>query len=260
MNTRTWRVSAWLCGFTVACFCSIALNAQMAEVKEKPAMYSYIASWEIPRAHWGEMEKSNAGDKAVLEKALADGTLVGYGDDEAAVHQPGSGTHDNWWSAMSIAGLMKVLEALSASGSSTTPVLESATKHWDDIMVSRYYNWRSGSYKGAYTRVASYKLKADAPDDALDTLSKQMVAPLLEKLLADGTILEYEIDTQAIHTTDPSRFWIIYVSQSAEGLDKVNAAIREMAKQQPLHGSAFGALTDSSDHRDELIRGEGAFK
>lgn len=260
MNTRSWRVFAWLCGFVVMGCCSITLSAQMTEVKEKPPMYSYVASWEIPRAHWGEMEKANAGDKAALEKALADGTIVGYGDDEAAVHQLGNATHDNWWSAMSMAGLMKVLEALSASGSSSTAVLETATKHWDDIMVSRYYNWRSGSYKGAYARVASYKLKADAPDDALDTLSKQVVAPLLEKLLADSTILEYEIDTQAVHTADPSYFWIVYVAPSPEGLDKVNAAIREMARQQPLHGSAFGAFTDSTVHRDALIRGEGSFK
>jgi hypothetical protein len=242
------------------CFCSIALSAQVAEVKEKPAMYSYVASWEIPRAHWGEVEKINAADKAVMEKAMADGTIVAYGDDEAAAHQPGNGTHDNWWSSMSMAGLMKVLEALGASGNSSSPVLESATKHWDEILVSRYYNWRSGSYKGAYTHVGSYKLKNDAPDNALEKLSQNMIVPLMEKLLADGTILEYEIDTQAIHTTSPDMFWIIYVTPNPEGLDKVTAAIREMAKQQPLNGAAFGGSTESEHHRDELIRGEGRFK
>jgi hypothetical protein len=260
MNTRTWRVCTGLCGFVMTAACAVSLSAQMTEVKEKPAMYSYVASWQIPRAHWSEMEKANAGDKAVMEKALADGTIVGYGNDEAVVHQPDGGTHDNWWSATSMAGLMKVLEQLGASGSSETPVLESATKHSDEIMVSRYYNWRSGSYKGAYAHVGSYKLKADAPDDALETLSKHLVVPLLEKMLADGTILEYEIDTQAIHTAAPGNFWIIYVSPNPEGLDKVTAAIAEMGKQQPLQGAAFGAATDSKAHRDELLRGEGKFK
>jgi hypothetical protein len=36
-------------------------------------------------------------------KALADGTIVGYGNDEDLVHQAYGETHDNWWSAMSMA-------------------------------------------------------------------------------------------------------------------------------------------------------------
>jgi hypothetical protein len=36
--------------------------------------------------------------------------------------------------------------------------------------------------------------------NAVETLSKNVAVPLLEKLLADPTIHEYEIDTQAIHT------------------------------------------------------------
>lgn len=260
MNARSWRVCAGLCGLMMTAVCSVPLSAQMTEVKEKPAMYTYVASWQIPRAHWSEMDKANAGDKAVMEKALADGTIVGYGNDDTVVHQLDGGTHDNWWSATSMAGLMKVLEQLNASGSSESPVLESATKHWDTISVSRYYNWRAGSYKGAYTHFGTYKLKADAPDDAVDTLAKHLVVPLLEKLLADGTILEYEIDTLAIHTEAPGTFWIGYITPNAEGLDKVTAAIAEAGKQQVLSGAAFGAMTDSNGHRDELIRGEGTYK
>ena len=86
----------------------------MAEVKEKPAMYSYIANWQIPRAHWAEMEKSAAARKAILDKAMADGTIVGYGDDMNLVHTPDGETHDTWWSAMSMAGLVKVLDQLMA--------------------------------------------------------------------------------------------------------------------------------------------------
>ena len=48
------------------------------ELKEKPPMYSYVAFWNIPRAQWADMEKSNAADQKILEKALADGTIVGF--------------------------------------------------------------------------------------------------------------------------------------------------------------------------------------
>lgn len=169
-------------------------------------MYSYVADWQIPRAHWADMANPESADKAILDKAMADGTIVGYGKDEVLVHQPDGATHDNWWSATSMAGLIKVLDRLMASSTAASPALESATKHWDSIDVSRYYNWHPGSFKNGYTRVASYKLKPDAPDDALDSLSQNMIVPLLEKMLSDGTIVEYEIDTEAIHTETPSSF------------------------------------------------------
>ena len=108
--------------------------------------------------------------------------------------------------------------------------------------------------------MASYKLKPHAPDHAVDMLSKSLVAPLLEKMLADGTILEYEIDTQAIHTEAPGTFSIVYVAGAAEGLDKVNAAIRETLKTSPLDEPAFDSMVDYSAHRDELVRTNGIYK
>lgn len=259
MNRRLWSVFAGMCVFVLTLW-ALPSGAQTSEVKEKPAMYSYVANWQIPRAQWADMAKSNAADKAILDKALADGTIVGYGNDENLVHQPDHETHDNWWSAMSMAGLVKVLDQFYSSGNTTAGPLAAATKHWDAILVSHYYNWHSGTYKTGYTHISYYKLKADAPDDAVDLLSKNMVVPLLEKSLAGGSILEYEVDTEAIHTSDPSGFWIIYVASSPEGLDAVQAGIRDALKAAPLAGPAFGGMTDSAVHRDELLRGEGVFK
>ena len=103
-------------------------------------------------------------------------------------------------------------------------------------------------------------MKADAPNDALEMLSKNMIVPLLEKLLADGTLIEYEIDTQAVHTEDPAMFSIVYIAATPEGLDKVNAALQQMMKSNPLGGPAFGGMTESSAHRDQLARTTGFYK
>lgn len=260
MSKRLWSVIAGMCGLGVVALSGVSGSAQTAEVKEKPPMYSYIANWQIPRAQWGEMEKADAADKAVLDKALADGTIVGYGNDEALIHTADGATHDDWWASTSMAGLLKVLDQLSKSGSTTSSVLQSATKHWDEVVESRYYNWHPGPWKDAYVSVSSYKLKADASDDAVDSLSKHLVAPMLEKLLADGTLHEYEIDVEAIHTDAPGTFSIVYVAAGADGVDKVNAAITEAMKAQPLSGPAFVSMVDLSAHRDELLKGEGVFK
>jgi len=206
------------------------------------------------------MEKGNEANQKTLDQALADGTIVGYGNDETLVHEADGGTHDSWWSAKSMAGLIHVLEQFYANNSATSPVLASATKHWDEIYVSRYYNWHPGSWKNSYTQVAIYRLKPDAPNNALDMLSSHLIAPLMEKMLADGAIHEYEIDAQAIHTQAPGMFLIIYLAANPEGLDKVTAAIQDTLKSHPLDGPAFGSMVDFTAHRDVLLRTSASYK
>lgn len=260
MNRRSCSVFAGLCALALSSLCMLPASAQNSEVKEKPPMYSYISNWQIPRAHWADMAKEEDADKATMDKALADGTIVAYGSDVNYVHTPEGYTHDDWWSSMSMAGLLNVLDQLYSSGSVDSPTLESATKHSDEVLVSRYYSWHSGPYKNAPLQVAFYQLKPDAPDDAVELLSKNLVVPLMEKCLSDGSILEYEIDTQAIHTDAPGSFAIVWISANNEGVDKVNAALREAIKAQPLGSPAFLSMIDWSKHRDELWRGMGVYK
>jgi hypothetical protein len=257
---------SWCMVFAVACAVALAVAvaapaaAQMSEVKEKAPMYSYVSDWAIPRAQWGDMEKANAADEKLMKDAFAAGTIIGYGTDNNMVHTPDGYTHDGWWSAMSMAALLNVLEQEYKSGSPTAPVYVSATKHSDSIYVSRYYNWHSGSWKGAYTRVAEYSLKPDAPGDAVETLSKNLFVPMLEKLLADGAIHEYEVDVEAIHTDDPGTFSVVVIAADAAGLDKFNAAVSELHKTNPMGGPAISSMVDFSKHRDYLMRTNVTFK
>jgi len=260
MNRKLWSAITGLCGALAFILWALPSVAQNPPVKEKAPLYIYVAEWQIPRAHWGEMSQDSAANKAILDKALADGTIVGYGNDETLVHQIDGATHDNWWSSMSMAGLIKVLDQFYDSPGSTSSALATATKHWDLVLVSRYYGSHSGSWKTAYTEVSTYQLKADAPGDAVDLLSANLVAPLLEKELGEGTILSYSIDTQAIHTDTPGGFAIVYTTSRPDGIDKVNAAVGEALKSQPLSGPAFLSMVDFGAHRDYLSRGEGTLK
>jgi hypothetical protein len=260
MSKRCFSPFLGFCGLIAVTLAALPSLAQSSPVQRKPPMYSYIANWQIPRTHWSEMPQAETADKSIMDKALADGTIVGYGNDETLVHSADGETHDDWWSSMSMAGLLKVLDQLYASGNTSSPALDAATKHWDMVYVSHYYNWHPGAYKSAYTAVATYGLKPDAPDDALDTLSQNIVAPLLEKKIADGTLIEYEIDQLAVHTQAPGSFSIVYLTATPDGIDKIDAAIRDAIKAQPLIGPAFGAMTNASAHRDELLLSEGTYK
>ncbi len=260
MNRKSRSIFVGLCILALSGLCTVLASAQNSDVKEKPPMYTYVSNWQIPRAHWADMSKSEDAGKQILDKALADGTIIGYGSDENLVHQPDGYTHDDWWTSMSMAGLLKVLDQFSASGNSDTPVLEAATKHEDEIVVSRYYNSHSGSYQNAIVQVAYYRLKADTPDNAIDMLSTNLVVPLMEKLLTDGTILAYQINTQAVHTEAPGSFAIVWLAANPDAVDKVNAALREAMAAQPLGGPAFLSVIDFSQHRDEISQGNGVIK
>ncbi len=260
MNTRVCSVLACLCGVAAFVPSAIPSSAQATEVKEKPAMYSYVADWQFPRERWGDVARINDVDKKIFDAALGDGTLVGYGYDVNMVHTVDGESHDTWWSSTSIAGLLKVLDKVRALPPADTPISLNPTKHWDLVLVSHYYNWKPGAYTGAYVNVAMYQLKPNADDDAVSTLSKSVVVPMLEKMLADGAILEYEVDTEAIHTDAPGMFAIIYVTPQAEGIDTVRAAIRGAGHDNPLIGAAFDSYVDYTQHRDELLKGNGAYK
>jgi len=255
-----------LCVF--AGFCSLLVltarvataGAQMPEVKPKPAMYSYVANWQFPRSSFADVEKQAAGGNPALAKAYDDGTIVGYGHDKNLVHTLEGDTHDTWWSAMSIAGLVKALNAVSATDMPNSSTMASANKHWDEILESHYYNWKPGAYTDSYVEVLTYKLKADAPNEAVAMLSEHLIVPSMEKLLADGTITEYEIDEPAIHTSAPGMFFVVYVAPKPEGIDAVQAAIVAAGKAHVLGIEAFTAIVDFTGHRDELMKGSGTFK
>ncbi len=257
---KLWRVVAAL--FALGLIGSLALpaGAQMQEVKEKPRMYTYVALWDLPRAQWGEWPKAEAADQKINQDALNSGMLIGFGDDTNLVHQPDQPTHDDWFSSMSMAGLLNTLEQFYKSGLTQSAMQQSATKHWDAIYVSRYYNWHAGSWQGVYSYGSSYKLKPEASSDALDTLAKAAIVPRMEKLLADGVIHEYEIDTEAVHTSSPGTFWVFYIAANADALDKASASLRDALKANQLIAPAFGEMVDFKDHRDYLARTNATYK
>jgi hypothetical protein len=88
--------------------------------------------------------------------------------------------------------------------------------------------------------------------------------PPFEKLLAEGTILEYEIDTEAIQTDNSATFAIIFITPNitpnAEGLDKFDAALAAVLKRNPMAAAAFASMVDFAAYRDFLNSLVGTYK
>jgi len=146
------KLSTCLAALGFATFCVAPAHAQQTpEVKEKPPMYSYVSNFNLPRAHWADMDKETAEDNKLLDRAVASGTIMAYGDDHNLIHEPEGFTHDTWWSAMSMAGILNVLDQMLKTSASTSSPLLSATKHADTIWVGRFYNYKPGTWRNVYT-------------------------------------------------------------------------------------------------------------
>ncbi len=228
-------------------------RAQTGEVKEKPPVYSYIAVWNIPRDQWQARESQAAAARKILDRSISDGTIVAYGFDENPLH-------DTFWLSLSKAGLQNVRDQFQKAGISVAPKQAGAAAPPVSILASRYYNWHTGVWKNAYVHVGIYKMRPEAPKDVVDILSKNYFAPPLEKMLADGSIFEWETDVYADPQDSPGTFLIAYLSATSDGLDKANNAVQKILKSNPPKGPAFDTLVDASASRDVVVRSYAAYK
>jgi hypothetical protein len=222
-------------------------GAQTAEVKTKPPMYSYIAVWNIPKDQWKAKENLAASAKKILDEAIAKGTIVSYGYD-------GNPLHDTFWLAMSKAGLESMRDQFQKIGITAIPAKAGAAVMPASILISRYYNWRTIRCENAYVHVGIYKIKPDAPADAVDQLSKNYFAPVLEKAFTDGAIFEWETDTYDNPKDSPGTFLIAYLSAKAEDLENVNKAVQERLKSNLPKAPALDSLIDVKASRDVVVR------
>lgn len=241
----------------IQAFCLLALviatstfAGAQAQEQAKDPMFIYVAEWAVPRAQWGDMEKQEMEGEARMKKLVADGLVTGYGSFKNLVHQEGSSTHGSWYTANSMGNLMKALENIYATGTTTSPV-QAASKHSDSILISRHYNGHSGNFQNAYLTGGTWLVKEGMEREWTELVEKNIV-PIMEKLLQDNAIHMYVIDREYIHTKDPAVVEIVYFPVDAAGLDKARAAINAALEKTPTLGPAFGSMIQNTGHHDYL--------
>jgi hypothetical protein len=249
MRIRIFGMLAVLCALMFATPSGKQVLAQSKS--EKPVMYTYVSEWTVPRALWGDYLKNDAADNEMLKKAVADGSLVSYGSFTVLTHQEGQPTHGSWFSAGSMADILKFLEGLRTTPGATSAPL-AAAKHWDYVLESRDYDAHSGTFTNGYLRVANWRSKPGG--DREGQIIRATVVPLLEKLMADGALHAYQVDQEAVHSSDPGSFDIVIITNGPEGIDKFHKAVEEAEKSNPAAWAGFGSSVESAGHRDMLAR------
>jgi hypothetical protein len=241
-----------VCAFALALAATGAPLKAQGDTTGKPPVFTYIAQWVVPRDQWPEMVKLNEQEKPVMDKLVADGTLLDYGYYSTLIHQVDMPTHGSWFAATSEGKLMKALEAIYAAGFPAAPV-EAASKHWDELLVSTVHNGRSGDFDGAYLSGSNWQVKP-GQEEAFESLTKSKIVPIFDKLVADGSVIFYSMDTEDYHTSTPGAVDFVFATPDAASLDKVDDALMAVLANDPALGPALRALTDFDAHRDFLLR------
>jgi hypothetical protein len=241
-------------GLLALCLASAGgpLQAQMAS-PAKPPVYVYVSSWAVPRAQWGAMAKLDDLDRPVLDKLVADGTIIGYGSYVNLIHQEGEPTHGSWFSATSEGNLLKGLEALYAHPGSTDSPVEGESKHWDQILTGDVYNSKPGTSTGGYLTWSRWQVKPGQMH-AFRELNQKVFVPVLEKLLAEGSITSYGELHEDYHQDKLGMVFDYFTVADTTALDKANKAFDDAFEGNPTLLDAFRSMTESDGHRDFLTR------
>jgi hypothetical protein len=215
-------------------------------------IFTYVSLWGVPRAQWGDIAKVNAENKAVLDPLVANRTLLGYGTFENYVHSDGGYTHGDWFQGTSIASLLKTLETFYSRPAATAPV-RAASKHQDYLMISTIHGAHAVTNSTGYLRVISAEIQTGKMDDFLDAY-RLYIVPAYEKLLAEGTIVNYQLDTEYNIENAPGRIFSVIDTRDAEGMDKVRVALGEVFEKNPAALRALASVTVPNSRNDLLAR------
>ncbi len=183
---------------------------------------------------------------------VADGTLTGYGAYTNLIHQEGEPTHGTWFSAASEGNLLKALEAIYAQPGLVTAPVQGASKHWDQILTGDVYGSKPSASKDGYLTWSSWQLKPGEMRSYTE-LTKKVIVPVMEKLLAEGTITSYGQLVEDYHQQKLGTIYDYFTVPDAASLDKANKALEEVFAG-PAFGDAFRAMTEREGHRDFLTR------
>jgi hypothetical protein len=187
-----------------------------------------------------------------MDKLLADGTIVSYGAYSNILHQEGEPTHGSWFSSTSEGNLLKALEAIYKQPNMVAAPVQAASKHWDMLLVDRNYNGKPGNYSGGYLMLSKWQVKPSEAQSYSQLVKSQMI-PILEKLLANGTITSYGFDMEDFHQGPIGQVWEYVTIPDAASIDKFNQAFDEAFGNNSALTGAYRATISREGHRDFLL-------
>ena len=222
----------------------------------------------------------------VRDKLMAEGVIQAWGIDVPLLRQPGQHTHLIWYSVADWSGIEKVQTAMSAklaqmaaddakaaeearkkgqkpgmtTADRTREVLDSSKTR--DYVTRDLVSGEGSSMPPAgmlpWTRYAFAKVKPGKGGD-FRTAWEKYNKPVLDKLVADGTILAYGFAVEEVRTEGNFTHFTWYAVKSADAFEKVRNAFaadrnRRSPEEREAIGDLFNSLTDADASRGLVTR------
>jgi DNA-binding Lrp family transcriptional regulator len=193
----------------------------------------------------------------VGDKLLKEGTIAGYGLNVDMFHQPGAPNAALWIDVPNFAAFGKMEEAIGAAMKASPQAMAGIMAATDpaahsDLLVRHLFMNMKKAPAGTlpYTNFYSVKVKPGKMEEFSQAFEKHQ-KPIYDKLVADGAILGYAVDTEVIHTEAGDTVWILTVMADLSGKDKTLAATRA-APDRRAATVLMNALTVEGSHRDNI--------
>ncbi len=212
-----------MAGLVVVVLLIFSVPAALPQQEQAQTVYTYVSQFQVPRANWAQFTED--GEKLtnpILQKALADGTIIGWGNFESIVHSADGYTHVTAWQATNLAGITRVLDELRKVG--PRPGQIAATKHEDLLLRAAVHRTSPVSSGTGYARVVGVLAQPGKEDDYV-ALIKKFILPVLEDQFKKGNITFYGVEQQYVVNAPASLRSVVSFYPTAEAMDKVATAI-----------------------------------
>jgi hypothetical protein len=240
-------------GLLVVVVAVLAAPVTLSQMEQAQPVYTYVSQFQVPRGNWMQFVDDN--DRTlvpIMQRLLADGTIVGWSTFETLVHTPEGFTHGAAWSSNSLAGITRVLDELRKIG--PRPGQIASTKHEDLLMQSTMHQASSVSGGSGYLRVICQSAKPGKADDYVAALKKYL-GPTFDEQFKKGVATSYGMDEQYVHNQAPSLRCLVITYPDAESMDKwataINAALGKMTQADR---DALASTTVPDSRRDFMAR------
>jgi hypothetical protein len=246
----------------------LALAIAAPAVAQGEAPLTWVAYTRVKPGktqEWLKLELENA--KPILDKLVADGTVMTWGYAVRANHRPGYEWNVlNWVTTANWAGVGKWLGAALAQMQARSPeetkaleeryeALEEAGTHFDEVVRNAMISVGETPTRFNFIYTGHFRAKPGRFDAATQAF-KENIVPIGDELRADGTLTGYGLHVQELHNQHQPhekpwshRTW--YTFADLASLDKLQAAFA--AGVTPERAKQRAETFEFKAHKDDLF-------
>ena len=246
MGTRLLTAVSLVCAIVLG----VGLLSPPAAAQDQ-GYYVYVSWWAVARSQWDAFEKQEESNIPTLQKLVADGTIILWGNAAVRVHQEDGYTHADWFEATSQANLLKALEIQWTRATNASFV--ATVKHHDLLLHVIAHAGKPSPVTTGYVRLLSRQAKP-GEEAAREATWLKVVKPVLDAEVEKGTVLMYNFEREEVHTLAPGLNLTAIYFPSAEAVDKFQADITAAQKENPAGFQLLDSLTIGEASRETFER------